>query len=111
MHIRAVRAELNITEVPSFEAERIWGTSNLRTMRDGMRVLRSIYREWVRNRVEPMQSVNAIETRDVEIDLVRLERPDAARQRSSIPWLTDKTALEVNGSDADDALMVDEIAR
>ena len=111
MHIRAVRAELNITEVPSFEAERIWGTSNLRTMRDGMRVLRSIYREWVRNRVEPMTSVNAIETRDVEIDLVRLERPEAARQRSSIPWLNDKTALEVNGSDADDALMVDEIAR
>ena len=53
LHIRAARAGLRISEVPSFEAERIWGTSNLHAMRDGMRVLVSIVNEWRHNRVEP----------------------------------------------------------
>lgn len=46
LHIRAVRAGLRIAEVPSFEAERISGTTNLRTIRDGFRVLRAITTEW-----------------------------------------------------------------
>lgn len=45
MNIRAVRAGLRITEVPSFEAERINGESNLLTFRDGWRVLQVIVRE------------------------------------------------------------------
>lgn len=53
MHIRAVRAGLRIAEVPSFEARRIWGESNLRTIRDGSRVLRAIGREWRLSRLEP----------------------------------------------------------
>jgi glycosyltransferase involved in cell wall biosynthesis len=46
MHIRAVRAGLRIAEVPSFESIRISGTTNLRTVRDGLRVLRAITSEW-----------------------------------------------------------------
>ncbi len=46
MHIRAVRARLRIAEVPSFESIRISGTTNLRTVRDGFRVLRAIGTEW-----------------------------------------------------------------
>jgi glycosyltransferase involved in cell wall biosynthesis len=46
MHIRAVRAGLRIAEVPSFESNRISGTTNLRTIRDGFRVLRAISTEW-----------------------------------------------------------------
>jgi len=46
MNVRALRAGLKIAEVPSFEAERIHGTSNLRTIPDGFRVLRTILREW-----------------------------------------------------------------
>ncbi|HEX7135615.1 MAG TPA: glycosyltransferase, partial [Iamia sp.] len=42
MNIRALSAELAVLEVPSFEAERINGQSNLRTIRDGFRVLRTI---------------------------------------------------------------------
>jgi glycosyltransferase involved in cell wall biosynthesis len=53
LHIRAVRAGLRVAEVPSFEAERIWGMSNLHPVRDGMRVLWSILHEWRRNRVDP----------------------------------------------------------
>jgi glycosyltransferase involved in cell wall biosynthesis len=42
MTVRALRAGLTITEVPSFEAPRRFGSSNLRTFRDGWRVLRTL---------------------------------------------------------------------
>jgi hypothetical protein len=45
MNIRALREGLRITEVPSFEQSRIHGVSNLRTFRDGWRVLRTILSE------------------------------------------------------------------
>ncbi len=48
MGIRALRADLEIAEVPSFECRRIHGTSNLRAIRDGFRILRTIIRERLR---------------------------------------------------------------
>lgn len=45
MNIRALRAKLKIVEVPSFESDRVHGTSNLRAIRDGWRVLKTIIRE------------------------------------------------------------------
>jgi glycosyltransferase involved in cell wall biosynthesis len=48
LNLRASAAGLAITEVPSFEHARIHGTSNLRTLRDGQRVLRTILTEWMR---------------------------------------------------------------
>jgi glycosyltransferase involved in cell wall biosynthesis len=45
MNIRAFTAGLRIIEVPSFEADRIHGQSNLRTIPDGWRVLKTIMRE------------------------------------------------------------------
>lgn len=45
MNVRALRARLKITEVPSFEFARIHGTSNLRTIPDGWRVLKAILHE------------------------------------------------------------------
>jgi glycosyltransferase involved in cell wall biosynthesis len=53
MNIRALRAGLTITEVPSFEARRIHGTSNLNTVTDGWRVLRTIVRERFSTPFEP----------------------------------------------------------
>jgi glycosyltransferase involved in cell wall biosynthesis len=50
IHIRALRAELTVAEVPSFEAPRQFGVSNLRTVQDGARVLRSIATEWLSHR-------------------------------------------------------------
>ena len=50
LFLRAVANGLSVTEVPSFEAPRRFGTSNLHTFRDGWRVLRSIIREWRRPR-------------------------------------------------------------
>jgi glycosyltransferase involved in cell wall biosynthesis len=45
MNVRAVKAGLRIQEIPSHERERIHGTSNLRTLRDGWRVLKVIVKE------------------------------------------------------------------
>ncbi len=45
MNIRAAKAGLRIHEIPSHERNRIHGASNLRAVRDGWRVLKTIIRE------------------------------------------------------------------
>jgi len=49
LFLRAERAGLAVTEVPSFEAPRHAGTSNLHPFRDGWRVLRTILAERLRS--------------------------------------------------------------
>jgi glycosyltransferase involved in cell wall biosynthesis len=48
MNIRVAKASLKVVEVPSFEATRRHGQSNLDARRDGMRVLRTIVAERIR---------------------------------------------------------------
>ena len=48
MNIRIAKAGLRVAEVASFEDARLHGSSNLRTFRDGWRVLRTILRERTR---------------------------------------------------------------
>jgi len=50
INIRVGAGGYRIAEVPSHEAPRIHGESNLRTFRDGQRVLRTILQEYRRNR-------------------------------------------------------------
>jgi Glycosyl transferase family 2 len=50
INIRVAKAGLNVAEVASYEEERIHGESNLRTFRDGFRVLMTILRETWRGR-------------------------------------------------------------
>jgi glycosyltransferase involved in cell wall biosynthesis len=45
IHVRAAKAGLVVTEVPSFEYSRVHGVSNLNAFRDGRRVLRTILKE------------------------------------------------------------------
>ncbi len=45
MNIRAAKAGLTVWEVPSFERPRISGQSNLNAVRDGLRILRTIWQE------------------------------------------------------------------
>jgi glycosyltransferase involved in cell wall biosynthesis len=45
MGIRAAKAKLRIHEVPSHERNRLYGSSNLRAVRDGLRILKVILRE------------------------------------------------------------------
>ena len=45
MNLRALRAGLRVAEIPSFEQKRMHGTSRLRAIPDGWRVLKTIMRE------------------------------------------------------------------
>lgn len=45
MNVRALKAGLKVVEVPSFEANRLFGESNLRAIPDGWRVLKAIFSE------------------------------------------------------------------
>lgn len=45
LNVRAIKSGLNVVEVPSFEADRIHGDSNLHAIKDGLRVLRTIIKE------------------------------------------------------------------
>jgi glycosyltransferase involved in cell wall biosynthesis len=48
MNVRALRSGLRVAEVPSFESKRVYGESRLRTIPDGLRVLRTILHERIR---------------------------------------------------------------
>jgi glycosyltransferase involved in cell wall biosynthesis len=50
MGIRIAASKVKVVEVPSFEANRRSGQSNLKAGRDGARVLRTIMAEWLRPR-------------------------------------------------------------
>jgi len=50
MNIRIANTKARVIEVPSVEASRRYGTSNLKVGRDGFRVLRTILAEWLRPR-------------------------------------------------------------
>jgi glycosyltransferase involved in cell wall biosynthesis len=55
MNVQALRAGLKVAEVPSFEAERVFGEGRLRAFPDGWRVLKTIVRE----RLSPLQPARA----------------------------------------------------
>jgi glycosyltransferase involved in cell wall biosynthesis len=46
MNVRALRAGFKVSEVPSFESDRIYGESNLKAIPDGWRVLKTMIKEW-----------------------------------------------------------------
>lgn len=45
LYLKVKKAGLKVAEVPSFEARRIYGSGNLRSLRDGWRILKVILRE------------------------------------------------------------------
>jgi len=68
INIRMHKAKLKILEVPSFEHARIHGQSNLRTLRDGWRVLQTIVCERMRRSVKPSgqaQSEQSYQTQEL----------------------------------------------
>jgi glycosyltransferase involved in cell wall biosynthesis len=44
MNIKALKAGLKVAEIPSYEEPRLNGVSNLKSFRDGIRILRTIFR-------------------------------------------------------------------
>lgn len=57
MNIRILLSRLKITEIASIEHKRIYGMSNLRVVRDGWRVLRTILQERMQGGGLPKQTV------------------------------------------------------
>lgn len=49
LYISAIRSKLRITEVPSFEGYRFFGSGKLKTIPDGLRVLNTIWQGWLGN--------------------------------------------------------------
>ncbi len=47
LNLKALKSGLNVAEIPSFEGRRIHGESHLKAVPDGMRVLKTIIREWL----------------------------------------------------------------
>ena len=62
MNLQALRADLRVVEVPSYESRRIFGKSNLNTFRDGWRVLLTI----LRHRLQMPESGLSVLVSDVE---------------------------------------------
>lgn len=59
INCRVAATGLDVVEVPSIELERQFGQSNLHAVRDGLRVLKTIRREWVRARGIPKMDDDA----------------------------------------------------
>jgi glycosyltransferase involved in cell wall biosynthesis len=82
INTRVAKGKLRIVEVPSFEYERLHGTSNLNTWRDGMRVLRALVIERLnsKGKVDRNRSLQASTTpaaRLVATNVADLETADA----------------------------------
>ncbi len=89
MNVRALKAGLHVVEVPSFEHDRIHGVSNLRTFRDGWRVLRTIFRE----RLRPLPQL-APEPKTAQSAFPRTLAPIGSERRLvAIPMLTYEEVL------------------
>jgi hypothetical protein len=48
VHLKVSKAGLKVTEVPSFEGKRLYGTGKLKTFRDGWKILKTILKERLR---------------------------------------------------------------
>jgi glycosyltransferase involved in cell wall biosynthesis len=92
LNLRAHRAGLRIVEVPSFETLRLYGTSNLKAVKDGLRVLGTIAREdatWGR-RTLPMRVHSRPYRR-----WMRIRSATPAMRAYAMPGLTPSESLEV----------------
>jgi glycosyltransferase involved in cell wall biosynthesis len=102
MNVRALKIGLRVAEVPSFESHRIHGQSNLHTIPDGMRVLRTIIRERFSGPVRAVAPMPApivllpVAAAPVAISVERDDEP-------GVPW-TDPSWVE-NGSTSAEALI------
>jgi glycosyltransferase involved in cell wall biosynthesis len=102
MNIRALRAGLTVAEVPSFEHPRVFGIGRLRTIPDGIRVLKTIFKE--RLRESPQQVTSAVPTHLATIVPIRPAlAPVMIEQQELVSWgepvFSDATAIDVSPSE------------
>lgn len=75
INTRVARSGLTVAEVPSYEAARLFGTSNLSATRDGLRVLKTIIDERRHQPVAPVPAVG----RDADRDALAAAAPQRDR--------------------------------
>lgn len=98
MNIRAAVSTLVVTEVPSFERSRMYGRSNLNTVRDGFRVLQVIVTERRGSRAVPAAAMLPAGTRETEapatVTIAAAGTPDDVRKAMKWTEVIDLTALD-----------------
>jgi glycosyltransferase involved in cell wall biosynthesis len=98
INVRALKAGLRITEVPSFEYKRIHGQSNLNAIRDGVRVLQMILKHpFDGTRFSENFAPQRHTTKDEFGPAMRLLLQEAvhlARRRGSLPLTTYRNTVE-----------------
>jgi glycosyltransferase involved in cell wall biosynthesis len=67
MNVRAAKVGLAIQEIPSYEHLRLHGMSNLKVVRDGIRIAKFIVREWLSGRGQSHQAIKTAPTPAPEI--------------------------------------------
>lgn len=102
MNVRALKAGLIVAEVPSFESHRIHGESHLRTIPDGLRVLRTIFSERFRSTtLDAQRPVEATDGRPAVIV------PISSPSRTGFHIEAQEQAMAVAAPSAFDDLMAD----
>jgi glycosyltransferase involved in cell wall biosynthesis len=93
INIRAVRGDLKIVEVPSYEHPRLMGVTNLNALKDGLRVLRTIFAEVTRPMPERLR-------REAAAGRTRIQRRIAdgeeARASAALPATTSVSTREAS---------------
>lgn len=84
INVRSVKSGLVVWEVPSFECRRLHGASNLNAVRDGLRIVRTLWRE------SPGRAARAARLRGcpkgMRDGLLPTERDESVAMMSSAPW-------------------------
>ena len=80
MNVRAAKVGLAIQEIPSYEHLRLHGMSNLKVVRDGLRIAKFIVREWLSGRGQSHQAIKPTATPQRETTPLRETtiRPDSS---------------------------------
>ena len=73
INIRSARSGLTVVEVPSYESTRLHGTSGLRVIRDGWRVLRTIVHERLGKAPEPPAPASGLSSKPVVMEETSIE--------------------------------------
>lgn len=96
INVKALKAGIQVAEVPSYEAERIHGHSNLNAIRDGLRVLRVILSERLAGRSNANKLKRSIAPDEFTpaMALLHLEAMYLARRRDQIARAYYESATE-----------------
>lgn len=83
MNVRALKSGLKIAEVPSYEYERLFGESQLHAVRDGLRVLRTIFQEFRRKTSRSPRPLHDLQSVRAATVVSFAERLDQSERRAA----------------------------